>query len=303
MIENTEPTYALSASTQPSGTPLSQRGDDQEVLEVKPEPITCRIRKTIRHIHAHGGFKARWRGAAPALVYFAAYIIISQPLQALFAVILRVGLLAQVVASIVTGVLLARLSLAWTHIVISEPSPKRWYRRIPGMKAWRTILVPAALNEVATQFAFLLPALCFLAMGLNNPEKVRQGSPTSTGFKALAIALVTLIAFVGLILPAKIAYVRIQASMLPEEDEAIVPFDRTFRGKVEPAIVGGTGRLGWMDAWRSIDHAAGRRIGTMMAKMLLIDIALNVSFVLVFGAQAYLIIGGAIRKFFDQGGA
>lgn len=299
VIENTEPEYVLAASGDDSTRSRTHR-DDLEVREVKADPITNKIRKTIRHLHARGGFKSRWRGAAPALVYFLAYTLISQSLQSLFALILRVELLAQVVAAMFTGVLLSRLSLAWTHIVISEPSLRPWYRRLPSMKAWRTILIPSAINEFVTQCAFLVPALCFIALGFHKSEKVREATPTGTIFKVLFLILTILAVTVGLIMPAKVAYVRIQASMLPEEDEAIVPFDRTFRGKVEPAILGGTGRLSWMDAWSSIDRPAMRRIVTMLAKMLLIDIALNTAFLLVFGAQAYLIVGKAIRKFFGH---
>ena len=40
--------------------------------------------------------------------------------------------------------------------------------------------------------------------------------------------------------------------MLPDEDEAIVPFDRSFGGKVVPAILGGSGKLSIRDAWKTL---------------------------------------------------
>ncbi|RJE16779.1 hypothetical protein PHISCL_10884, partial [Aspergillus sclerotialis] len=43
--------------------------------------------------------------------------------------------------------------------------------------------------------------------------------------------------FVLLQIPATVTLVRVAASMLPEEDETIVPFDRTFGGKTTPAII------------------------------------------------------------------
>jgi len=41
--------------------------------------------------------------------------------------------------------------------------------------------------------------------------------------------------------PTTVAYVRVTDSMLPGEHETIVPFDRSFGGKVTLAIIGGQG--------------------------------------------------------------
>ncbi|GAB7346956.1 hypothetical protein MBLNU459_g2012t1 [Dothideomycetes sp. NU459] len=309
MIEDTSSDVYLSSAPAPSASFNTDNNNEphsseQGAMEVAPQPITSHIRRTIRHLHAVGGFKSRWRGFGIFASYTLAYVVISQLLQALLAIILGVELLAQVVASIITGVVLAPISLTWTHIIISEPSPLPWYRRVSrDRKVWRTIALPALINEVLSQLAFLLPALCFLALGLNDSDKVREGSGAKAGWKAFGILVVTLFAFVAVVLPTKIAYTRIQASMLPEDAESIVPFDRTFMGKVEPAILGGTGRLGWMDAYRSIDRAATRRITFMLGKILLIDVLLHVLFFAIFGAQAYFVVGGAIRKFFDGAGS
>ena len=51
-----------------------------------------------------------------------------------------------------------------------------------------------------------------------------------------------------LCLPARVIFIRVAASMLPEKDEPIVPFDRAFGGKVDPKVSGGE-FLGIRDAW------------------------------------------------------
>src|SRR5699024_10500122 len=69
---------------------------------------------------------------------------------------------------VVSGVLLAPLQLAWVHAVISEPSPKRWYQRIPSYKTWTKIVPAAVFEHAATGAAFFLPMA--LAKGLGGWE-------------------------------------------------------------------------------------------------------------------------------------
>jgi uncharacterized membrane protein (UPF0182 family) len=73
--------------------------------------------------------------------------------------------------------------------------------------------------------------------------------------------------------------------MLPEEDETIVPFDRSFGGKVSPAITGGSGKIGIVDAWTTFDWAARVRYAKVTGKALAIEVALCVLAFLVIGGQ------------------
>ena len=84
--------------------------------------------------------------------------------------------------------------------------------------------------------------------------------------------------------------------MLPEENETVVPFDRSVGGKVTPAIIGGQGKSGIVEAWRSFDWAARVRLVKLMAKVMAIMLALWVLLIVVTLGEAHLIIGAKNMK-------
>lgn len=79
-----------------------------------------------------------------------------------------------------------------------------------------------------------------------------------------------------LIIPAKVILVRIQASLLPVEDNPIVPFDRSFQGKVEPTVVDGRGYATISDAWSTLSMAGWRRIIILNLKIVFVTLAVIV---------------------------
>ena len=92
-------------------------------------------------------------------------------------------------------------------------------------------------------------------------------------------------------IPASVTLVRVAASMLPEEDETIVPFDRTFGGKTTPAIIGGQGKIGLVEAWRSFPWSSRMRLVKLMIKVALIVMACWILFTIVLVAEAHIMFG------------
>lgn len=271
------------------------RGPDPEVIYIQKRAITSSIRGTIRHIHSVGGFTARWRGIAAALCTAVAHSIIFQILLNLLSLLLPT-FLASIIGGVATTVILARWYMAWTHIVISDPVSTVWYRRIPTFRTWRNIWAPTAINALAAQIAFLAPLAMFAALGLADPHKARDTSPLSALWKLFLILAVALLVYIAVVLPSEVALTRCQASMLPEEAESIVPFDRSFGGKVTPAIVGGTGMLSFLDAWRSFDRPARLRLVKLYAKIFAIDVALHLLFGIVLTLELVALLGPNVKK-------
>jgi hypothetical protein len=77
-----------------------------------------------------------------------------------------------------------------------------------------------------------------------------------------------------LVVPASIILVRVQASLLPDTDEAIVPFDKTFGGKVDLDSADGCNQLAILDAWRSFGWAGFLRLLKTYVKYFFLQIAL-----------------------------
>lgn len=266
---------------------------EPEAAPVRSKPITSTLRTTTKHLRARAGPWSRFRGFSLFLVYGLA----SGFLSSMFSSFPANYFLIQFAVQTVVGVILAPLQLAWVHIVISEPSPKRFYQRIPGHKAWAKIAPVAAFEHAVTGAAFYLPMA--IAKGLGGWEAFNSSPdmpPAKTACHALSV--VTGPSLLGFLvsIPARAIFVRVAASMLPEEDEAIVPFDRSFGGKVAPAILGGSGKLGILDAWRTFDRAALTRFLKVIAKVFVIEFALIFGFALAFVAELYAIGGDTVHK-------
>jgi hypothetical protein len=94
-----------------------------------------------------------------------------------------------------------------------------------------------------------------------------------------------------LVLPADVTLTRVQASLLPDAEETIVPFDRSFGGKVIPEIVGGSGVLSMLDAWKSFDWSSRIRLVKAYAKIYALQILVSFFFGLCLAAEMFLIAG------------
>lgn len=248
-----------------------------------PKPITSKLRTTIAHLRARAGRWSRFRG-------FAMYMAYGIARGSLF-MILPVGsdqFSGQFAIQTVLAVLLANLQMAWVHIVVSKPSNKRFYQRIPGFKSWVQIAPVAAFENIVVGLAFFLPLLMAKALGgwdAAMEDASSTAPPTKAFCKMWAMTMIPSILSYLVSIPAQAVFVRVAASMLPEEDEAIVPFDRSFGGKVVPAILGGSGRLSIMDAWRTFDRPARVRYLKVIGKVLMMEGALMVTFTLALLAQ------------------
>ena len=193
--------------------------------------------------------------------------------------------------------------MTWTHIVMSNPSPKSWYRRFPSLKSGSKVFLPTAIWAAAEQLALYIPALMFGTYGLEryaeDPSHYREVAPeafASDVSQVFICALVALFIVFAIVFPAQVTLTRVQASMLPEEDESIVPFDRSFGGRVEPAVVGGSGCVSMLDAWKTFDWAARIRLIKLYLKVIGLQIFTTLLFIGVFVGEARLIMGDDFNK-------
>jgi len=301
MIESNQPEAYVAVDTLPSNNddgsmpkPASSEPLlEPEVLLIKNKPITSSIRRTISHLRSRYGYFSRFRGLSLFLCLSAARVFIIQLFAAIFFTKSWIGFC---IASFLAELLLARWEMTWIHVVISEPSPKKWWRRAPPLNTWLKIAPAVALRSVASQIAKVVPLVVGMSFGAF--KKMRDGSyqPSNGELNAacaqslfvfvLAIALAVLIQ-----LPATVIVVRVAASMLPEENETVVPFDRSFGGKVTPAIVGGQGKIGMVEAWQSFDWSSRIRLVKLISKIVAIMIALWILLIVVALGEAHLIIG------------
>ena len=156
----------------------------------------------------------------------------------------------------------------------------------------RKVVAPTATVAIAEQVAILAPALLFKGWNLDRYADGSKGAQQATVIlEALAVVVVGLATSLYIVFPAQVILTRVQASLLSEEEEAIVSFDRSFGGKVVPAIVGGSGRLEMRDAWRTFDWNARVRLFKIYAKVLMMQMALFVLYAVVVMIELRLAVG------------
>lgn len=270
---------------------------EPELFYVKTKPITSKIRTTIKHLVAEAGPWSRFRGLQVALAYHFIHHILLQLLTALFGG----AMISQSFAAVVTAVVLCRLQMLWTHVVISTPSEKKWYRRFPTIDAGKKVILPTAVWALAQQATIYVPITLFVIFDLEgyfrNPSVFNELSPMqqkSVMLASFAVMMSGIATAVLMVFPANVVLKRVQASLLPEENDSIVPFDRTFAGKVQPQVVGGTGVVSMLDAWKTFDWAARFRLVKLYAKIFAIQVSATVFFVLFAVFQVRMINGDYI---------
>ena len=275
---------------------------EPELFLVKTKPITSKIRTTVKHLKAQAGPWSRFRGLQVAIVYHLAYSFIFNFLSSFTG-----SMIVRSLFAVLAHVILARVNMTWTHIVMSNPSSKRWWRRFPSLSAGRKILLPTAVWATAEQLALYIPAVIFGTYGLNryaeDPSRYRDVAPEvllSDITSCLTVVFVALFVVFAIVFPAEVTLTRVQASMLPEEDEAIVPFDRSFGGKVEPEIVGGSGCVSMGDAWRTFDWAARIRLIKLYVKIFALQAATTFMFVGLVLGELRLALGDDLNKVAQQ---
>jgi hypothetical protein len=114
--------------------------------------------------------------------------------------------------------------------------------------------------------------------------------------QSLIVLFLSFALFILLEIPATVTAVRVAASMLPEEYETIVPFDRSFGGKVTPAIVGGSGKIGMLEAWKTFTWPSRIRLLKLVVKVFAIILTVWLLFCMVLVVEGHLLFGDKLAE-------
>ena len=268
---------------------------EQELLLIKNIPITSKLHTTISHLRSTAGAFAPFRAIHVLAIYALCFHIVS---SAFLHLLPYQSTLLRSVVFVVTSTFLSRFNATWTHIAISNPSSQSWFRRVPDRALFRKLAGPTFVAATIQQIAVLIPVKLYNAFQLQRYVANPQAFAALTDAERMTVwAQLALVVFAGLtttlalLIPAHAALKRVQASLLPEEDTAIVPFDRTFGGKVVPE-----GRLTLKEAWKSFDLGAKVRVYKVYGKVAAMQGALLVGFVLVCAAEMRIILGEQLDR-------
>ncbi|KAF2130564.1 hypothetical protein P153DRAFT_338481 [Dothidotthia symphoricarpi CBS 119687] len=304
MVET--PTAAITIS--PSVAEPADKEEKEGLLEAGPtitlvhqKPITSSIRGTIKHLVANAGRWSRFRGLRIHALYSFAFVFVAQ----IFDSVLPHFCGQAVLVAALSGAVVAPVHAAWTHKVVSLPSEQSFWQRIPAKSHWKTLALPAAIKSAMPYISVYIIAGVAMLFGLHNIDQETFDSydaaqVASLIFRGIATLLIAVSCTLFLCIPAIVTLVRIESSVLPEDQDTIVPFDRTFGGKVVSQHLGGSGKIAFLDAWRSFNWEARRRLIALYVKSfaMVTGMAFVVLHILAF--EVFVIMGPALGKLLAQ---
>lgn len=194
------------------------------------------------------------------------------------------------VTTAITALVLAQASTAWTHIVISKPRHKFWFRRLPPtfLSTIKALWIPLLVQVVLEIFIDWVPSL-WSAKGSRSSQSqphrqngkllLTDGPPVSIGLFRLLWALLIYFAEtfanpalkVFLYAPVSATLTRMQASCLPDDDDPIVSMDRSFSGRPNHGILRQSEPLDLKRACQTMDKPTLVRIFKLHIKLHLIN--------------------------------
>lgn len=143
---------------------------------------------------------------------------------------------------------------------------------MPSKAHFKTLAPAAAIAAAMPYVSLYLTGGVAILLGLHkldqdNLEQYTQGQWMCLAVRVFGVILFAMTSILFLCLPAIVTQVRIESSLVPEDQDTIVPFDRSFGGKVVSQMLGGSGKIGFLDAWRSFNWEARRRLLKLYIKI------------------------------------
>ncbi len=236
----------------------------------RSKPITSSLRATNRLLRSIGGWRSNFRG------FWCDFALG-------FATVICRGIFGAFtypwIGTLLASLALVQLSTAWVTIAISQPSPRPFWRRLPPLR--RTF--EATCFPVLTQW-LALTITAFIPLGIARLIRLDVWDPSNpsnpptinghSAWKGLIVFIVSMTLYVLLVIPSQVVLRRVQASLLPPDEDAIVSFDRSYDGTLEPALVGGKGFVTMKDAFRTFSRDSWIRLYKLYFKIFLATLAL-----------------------------
>jgi hypothetical protein len=259
IVENTDP---------PAYEPvaLSEEADNANAAPRNDagKPISSSLRAISRLLYSVAGWRASFRGLGIYLAYGAAVSLVA-------GIFVSIPFVPAFVGTLLACLALVQLSTAWVHIAISPPNSAYFWRRLPPFrKTFEATWIPTVAAWAAGTAAGFIPLLAAQLVKLPLPDSDKPNDipeyDRHTSWKILVVLLVALSTWALLIVPTEVLLIRVQASLLPPDEDTIIPFDRTYDGTLEPAVVG-RGYVSVKDALRTFPRASWVRIYILHAKI------------------------------------
>ncbi|KAI1800185.1 hypothetical protein F4811DRAFT_50228 [Daldinia bambusicola] len=263
---------AVESGTPESYTELSDNVLDEEAGNPKilsdeepsqpARPVTSGLISTYRLLLSIGGKKSLFRGFG----CFVVYALIGIPLELLLRLI---PFMPKIASSIIASLLLMQLNTVWTHAIISKPSAKPFWRRLPPLRlVFRATALPTLIFGVAAGVSGMINEI-FAESIFSDVTGAAGPHPATDNILSFSLLLIAQLLLTFLvIIPADAVLVRVQTSLLTAEDRPIVSLDPVFAlRKFE-----GREYVSALEAFKSMTRASWGRLYMLHVKVFLLCI-------------------------------
>ncbi|KAI1411752.1 hypothetical protein F5Y13DRAFT_54322 [Hypoxylon sp. FL1857] len=227
----------------------------------RPKPITRSLRSIYRHVRSISGKKSLFRG-------FICWVVYNITLIPITLLLVSIPFIPVFVAAPIATLLTAPLYTAWVHIVITKPSEKYFWHRIPRFGlVFRATALPTLILGIVDGVKDKLYSGMVNWGPLGTYAHEDNSVPTFLLKSALALLI-----WIFVQIPLEVALTRVQASMLPKEDETIVPLDHALTLHKDE----GKEYVSLLDAWKSFSRGAWVRLMNVYAMTIMICVMVYV---------------------------
>ncbi len=298
-----------------------KKSDDLAII-TEERYVTSSLRASLRHVYRIAGVTSFLRGMAVNLCYvvttgmFMTSIIVPIKLKAFGTDQAKITqgiagnkwrmVLAEYAAEFACVLLLCSWGAVHTHIIITPPTLRIWYRRLPPFfKTVKTVWLAEMAGLVAHTIAFELPVNIYRQAGIY--DRTAYLGPLASG-NALLLRRLTFVAIwaaaqlarVELVVPSGVVLARIQTSLLADDEDTVIPVDRSFgtagAGREKQGVKGfmppppgilaqARAPLGFLQAWRSYGLKERKRILLLYAKFVVVEVVIRAAFWSVLGGE------------------
>lgn len=300
---------------------------DGQSTPIKSAPITWGLRRTLRYLYYLAGPFAPFRGIHICLAQVGLERLLNETFEQALKIIgadPKSPYLA-CFTTLLIRILALPISLAWVHYIIShDPSisfrPRRRLPlslsrllsldgllllarqiplpRLPSRSAVRAMIIPTIIAASLQELWSVLPQSLIYTWVLQPvlETKKQNASSSSDPPSKTAILLasayfveVTAVKVLSFIIYqlARVLLTRVQASLLPEDAQSVVPFDRAFglKPRVGSSAVQG---ITLLEAWKTLPWSTVWRLCKLHVKIWCLAICVGFIEVIVVGMAAVL---------------
>jgi hypothetical protein len=275
--------------------------------------LTSSIRATIRHLNAEAGDLSMFRGIGSASAMYLTVIPLSFCFDFIahkLPLIKKSDRIAEGFAAHITALIACQMTATLLHVIISKPRYKFWFRRMPltwfGVlrAVWLATAVDILADDVVeAAFYYLTPTVKrnsdpFDTRGEKQVFQLSNGPLVNISiaviiwalFKSMLRGQIKPLVRLLLLRPFETITTRVNASILRDDEDPVIPMDRSFRGRPQ---TGGILQqphepLTFIQAARTIDKNTYIRLVKLKFKLHVIESVITWGFwTLIFAETVY----------------